>query len=80
MAHALHFYCALSQLKTGEWTLVVMRNHQSPLDKAFIITREEAVMELFESNREDLLALPEFADLKSVDTAKIRKQMEEARG
>ncbi len=80
MAHALNFYCAVARTATGEWLLVVMRNHPSPLDKAFVITPEDAVMELLESNRADLLELPEFADLRAVDTTKIRKQMYNARG
>ncbi|MBT9142321.1 MAG: hypothetical protein DDT29_00715 [Dehalococcoidia bacterium] len=80
LKHMLKTYCVLSQLETGEWTLVIMRNHASLLDKAFVITDEEAVMELFESEQEELLNLPEFADLRSVDTIAIRTLIRVARG
>ncbi len=70
----------LARLETGEWVFILTHNYTSPRDKAYVITAEEALMEILERDREELLDLPEFADLKKLDKREIRKQMYAARG
>ncbi len=60
------FWGGLGRLSTGEWVFMLTRKVPSTLDKGWIITPEEAVMNIFESGRKDLLTLPEFRELQKL--------------
>ncbi len=62
----------IARLPSGEWVYVFTHETDSARDRGWLITAEEAVMEIIAKDQEELLALPELEELKELDCDELR--------